>query len=289
MISTTNVVSGQAQNEAQVIAPATPIIDSSKAHYAVNETLNLNNPKNPLYGKVKLPPIGPSGKKYLVENQTITSETVAPAQAVNHIYWGAGITDNSNIIASAAVQQILPTYSVTGGNTLYAPTLMGPYNCPLEAVTVYFDGALVFGVWDHTLSSNQWIVYQLMDSSFKDKYVRNINGLSNAYQVEVVRTGSSFWQVYLYNFRDSCWDIIEYKNHNLGFTRGGWDMWEAYYSTPYPSQPQIQSTNVQVYDIRDNQLHNVDSSYGYSISSGDLTGYTRSFISNFYNWALYRT
>ncbi len=276
-----------------VVSPAKPITDVSKLPKVTRSMMDAQNPQSPLFNKSILPLYGPAnfGQNNTIGKKLYTSSVTAAANP-DHFFYGTYIFNSATVIAVYAIQQIQPSYQVTNGNLLYAPTICGPLNCPLEAVTTYTNGNLYFGVWDHTVEN--FIRFDQIDSNWKNKYVRNINGLGNAYQVEIVTDGGSQWWVGIYNYQAGHWDWVNYVNHNMSPQMGhGWDFWEAYYYQPYPtSQPPIESQWVQEYDTSDHNWHLVDTMRGFVDTSVNppmaITGFSYQMIALYHDWKVWR-
>jgi hypothetical protein len=203
--------------------------------------------------------------------------------ATNHIYWGTLIQDANSITGVQATQTILPTYQVTNGNTLYAPTICGPNYCPLEVVTDYNGGQLYWGIWDHTKDGkgNAWAVLDTVNSAFMSTYAPG-----GTYTCEILWQNGD-WNVYLFDWNTGAWSYQGGVPYSLSYSQRGWDMWEAYYSTPYPTQPVIESSNLDVY-VAGLGWETCNSVFGGSFTTGGVSPpYTTTWLTQYSSWEVY--
>ncbi|MGA9139121.1 MAG: hypothetical protein WBZ29_02795, partial [Methanocella sp.] len=110
-------------------------------------------------------------------------------------------------------------------------------------------------VWDHI--EGDFVKWMPMDSTFMSNYVRYISNIPNGYQVEVLKYQGT-WYVMLYNWNQGYWQTVWTSTHEMS-TGHGWDFWEGYFWTPYPtSQSRIEAQGIMEYDTSDNNWHYVD-------------------------------
>ena len=139
-----------------VAQTSTPIYQKlllSNGSYTFDSTpyLNILNESSPYYGKYPLPPI---------HRRTILSfgENATPSLGIGYGAWVKDeYTDRTSGVS--ARQEVHPALSLpepsTGDVILYAPTLMGGADDPLESVTIYWrnEGSGSTGrdwsVWNH--------------------------------------------------------------------------------------------------------------------------------------------
>jgi hypothetical protein len=157
----------------------------------------------------------------------------------------------------AQTDLVIPGSAV--GTTIYAPTHMAAgYTC-LETVTAhwYYAGmagtAHGHGFWDwcEADGAGGWQVFETMDATWRQKYVRPSGG-ENKYWTEVFQeAGTSCWWGLLYNFEIGWW---EGKAHICGAQpyghAVGWTMWESHHlmdqARVCPRFPDIAAGELQV-------------------------------------------
>jgi hypothetical protein len=146
------------------------------------------------------------------------------------------------------------------GTTIYAPTHMSPGGACMETVTAHwrYTGMAVtahgHGFWDWCASdgSTGWQVFEFMDASWVDRYVRKYRG-EPRYWTQVYRSGPSSWGGLLYNFNLGRWEektAIAGTNIS-GFGQTGWSMWESHYlmdgARLCPAFPDIRTLGLQLW------------------------------------------
>ncbi len=146
------------------------------------------------------------------------------------------------------------------GTTLYAPTHMSPGGACIETVTAHwrYSGmsttAHAHGFWDWcaTDGTGGWQVFEFMDSTWLNTYVRSIKG-EPRYWTQVYSDGPSSWKGVLYNFLQGRWEektaISGTSVSELGAT--GWTMWESHYLMDVaqlcPTLPDIEASGLQIF------------------------------------------
>lgn len=242
--------------------------------------LNMLNPKNPNYGKIKLPE-----KRKLPKLPTETPGTGD---------YGTTIYATSGVFGAAAKHYIQTGLSLpenqTNDQLLYAPTLEAPNYAPLESVTIYFNpvgsGDVTYrqwGTWNHSAPCPPcWDVIKSMDSAWQANYTTT-DGDGRYYLTIVYKpggSGSNTWQVLLYNFTSTWWEI---QDEYTGSTQrsDGWDMFEETTGWSCPSLPQIRSKDVKVY--LNSQAYPVTWLFG-ETKDYQSCSYTEEMVSNYYHW-----
>ena len=275
-----------------IVTPLPYITNQSEAVNSTTPYLNVLNPDSPYYGKISLPAIPPSNFANITNNTRIFS--ISPQTTLNQIYFGTQINTGQYVGGASSVQQILPTYTVPTGDTLYAAALISPNGDPLEICCNYngtnsYGGHLYWGVFDHV--QKKWVVYDPVDTTFQSNYVRNINGLCDAIEQCILYSGGS-WNVYIVNWNTEEWENPVSAAYTWSDGRNGWDLWEAWYVKPYPTQPSIRSETINVYTSDDNEWHEVTSNYGGQYPWNNPTynnpnpPYTTTWNSNYYDWTV---
>jgi uncharacterized protein Usg len=264
-----------------------PIDDISQAVPAdpMDNTLNPNSPKynsKDAYGADGTR-FGPPGKRGLDISEQISNSNTIISNSVlttDHQCWGTAMnTSAGTYTADYAFQSIYPTLTISSGQTLYAPTMACPGNCPLELVTYYacdYWGVMYRKVCVYNFTTGSFGWSSNMDTTFCNKYVRN-----NFYNAELLGNGS-YWYALLYNYSTSNWEIIySYAN---GSVVNNWDMWEEYNMAPnFPTLPEIYSQSIEA---RINGMWTVISAaYGSQLMTYPFTApYSKAFASNYWSW-----
>ncbi|HJH27917.1 MAG TPA: hypothetical protein C5S37_14415 [Methanophagales archaeon] len=187
-----------------------------------------------------------------------------------------------------AGQEVRPSLSLPSASCnlwLYAPTLMCPNHCPLEAVTAYFryaDSSTTekeFWVWNHSQVPNP-VFSRPIDSTFLSNYVRDYPE-GKLYFVE---TGywSPYWKVLLYNFTSGNWE--EQYSSTATISRADyWDIWEYYFDSSCPSSlPDIESAYLQAYF--DGTWRQINETYGFEHDTMVNCSYERYFVDEYHHW-----
>ncbi len=206
--------------------------------------------------------------------------------------WGTAIKSNMGIEFSQAYQKIDPTINLPDpGDALYAPTLIGPDQCRLESVSSYYhNGATTLRRWQvythSTTTPGQGVFITIydMDANFCTRY----GGGNNEVITRVAKTGAyPHWSVYLYDRIDSEWDFVCGAYGARPDASGGWDAWEQWYlgtGSNWPSLPQITSRYLLVQV--NGTPYFVTSTYGYQLDTGIAIPYSKSMVSNYYQWSV---
>ncbi len=174
-------------------------------------------------------------------------------------------------------------YTLADGTTLYAPTMMGPGNSPLEIVTAYYNPSgstydtldKVF-VYDHT--TDDWEYTVVIDSTFLDKYTSG----SNYYFGEIIDDNGT-WKAKLYNFNTASWETL-YSQSSDGSNDNGWYLWEedAFSSGCPTADPEIEGDLLKVnYD--GNWVLATDI-YSSTYDTGLPCSFSGTWDNNYYNW-----
>ncbi len=216
--------------------------------YAEVETTEIDaETPNPAYTDVSAkyttypaPPIPMSADLYL------DLSTNWPYQGGYGIY----VMPNKKVIGIYAGQEVRPDLSLKDGSILYSPTLAMGNNNPLEVTTAYwtYNGITtrLIMVWDHKKGYN--VVNKPIDSNFIDTYTR-IFPEGRLYFVTIMRRAGE-WRTLFYNFKDGKWEKIYGTRSNEKNVTNGWDSYETQgnFNTECPSVPDIDSTNIKIYD-----------------------------------------
>ena len=146
------------------------------------------------------------------------------------------------------------------GTTIYAPTHMSAGNACMETVTAhwYFSGmsgtAHAHGFWDWCMTdgSGAWQVFEFMDATWQQKYVRSFGG-EPRYATQVYELSPGCWIGMLYNFTLGQWEekTTICGTGQSGFGNIGWTMWESHYlmdqAQVCPAFPDVRASEVRVW------------------------------------------
>lgn len=116
---------------------------------------------------------------------------------------------------------------------LYAPTMFGPGADCIEATTVVQDEAPQVWAWDWCSASPDPYAVIVVDGKFKRNYLRRMTDGLKEFSVETILASDGVtWDMALYNYRRSRWDILYQtsgsRNSNYGLGERGWDFFETY-------------------------------------------------------------
>ncbi len=186
-----------------------------------------------------------------------------------------------------AMQQVHPTLNLPGlyEPTLYAPTVMAPNFTPIESVTAYWNYSgmtstgKAWGVWNHYTGS--WAILRYIDSDFVSNYVGSYPE-GQFYLTEILQDSSNTWNVLLYNFNTSSWDI-QYSSNSQSKYEYGWNMFETYFNGTCPQLPGISSIDTRV--LNNGQWELVTDTYGSLLDYSNCANY-REDMTPFYNWSV---
>lgn len=214
-----------------------------------------------------------------------------------HDTFGTEISQQSySGVGAFAIQQVVTTFTVPSGSTLYAPTLLPSDDARYEVFTAYHNfspNGMVreWGVYDHQTNSFISSATKIINSTFLSTYT------SGGYYTTAIQryTSPTEWRVYLWNYSDGNWEQIVSGSNDAGDSRNtGWDMFEEYLASCSGTIPQIESKGLQVYTSSGWQ--NVTSSYGTQLIGTDDFGvqfphcgssnYSTSWINQYYNWTI---
>ena len=170
---------------------------------------------------------------------------------------GLWILTGNGVQAGSDAQLDLAIPANAIGTTIYAPTHMAAGHTCIETVTAHYRytgmarTAHAHGFWDwcETDGSGGWQVFEFMDASWQQKYVRQSNG-EGRYWTEVHQDGSCWWGM-LHNFNLGRWEA---KAHICGTSpygySYGWTMWESHHlmdrARVCPSFPDITASDLLV-------------------------------------------
>lgn len=175
-----------------------------------------------------------------------------------HQWFGASIkpmtVQSLTLYAEQEVQPELALPPPATGNllrTLYAPTLMAPGACPLEAVTTYSktvddpETRRFFGVWDHVLdgtdTDHHFTYAEPIDQTFLASYTYTHadDPSKHYYEVEITLDGEHS-QVLLHNVQTGQWEVkFEESALRPNGRTTGWNIFETYGLEDAPSLPAI--------------------------------------------------
>ena len=281
-----------------ILQPAKPIINLTDVQTKPLVLPDNLNPQSNNFNKSTLPKIGLINFGQIESNNTTNDlgmQTINPLDTSDyHCFWGTLIYNSNTVTGVEALQQVQPNY-ILNTETLYAPTLMGPTNCPLEAVSCYYGGKVYVQVWDHNLDNvpvTKWIYQAQVDTAFQNKYVRYLSNIPQGYQVEILHY-NGVWYCMLYNWVGNYWETIATDSTSLPVAHG-WDMWETHFTEPYPtSQPVIESQGLMELDTTDNNWHLVDTSRGFVDTSPPpdvfpFSGYSWSWVAMYHDWKVWK-
>lgn len=143
------------------------------------------------------------------------------------------------VVNDAQTNVSIPSSAI--GTTIYAPTHMSAGGTCLETVTAHYrySGQSTtthgHGFWDWCRSSPGWQTFEVMNSTWKSKYVRVQDG-EERYLTQVVSTNPAnptggCWQGLLWNYSAGYWEQKAYScgNNLSGWGTTGWTMWESHY------------------------------------------------------------
>ncbi len=150
-------VSAARPEEAKLWPP--PITEPSKAVPFSHPDKSTVNPQSPLYNPKGL--YGPQGTRFGPPGQKSGSMPVSGGlDEVGHRWFGTAIT-TTNVDYTYAHHSAVSDLSIPSGTTLYAPTMLGTNDSPIEIVTRYWwDGNTLkreIAVYDHMLSVDPFV------------------------------------------------------------------------------------------------------------------------------------
>lgn len=238
--------------------------------------------------------------KRSLENSGFSTKTCC---GTGSLHWGARIANISsptnNQWGAYAGHKVNLGQTFPSNDTLvYSPTMMPPNYTPLEVTTIYYrpPGSTttqrIFGIWDHTRSSNQWRVYKDMnDSTWQAKYIGNFTD-GQFYFAEILKIDGSTkkFTVKLYNYQNSTWEdqspLPEVFGANVTAQSTGWDFHEPKFDDICPLMSPIKVSGLQVWN--GSTWYNNDTAHGSSLISGSSTcpNWNKVMINDHYNWTL---
>ena len=246
--------------------------------------LNILNESSPYYGKYPLPP---------AHRRTILSlgENATPSPGAGY---GAWVKDEYTDRTSGVMarQEVHPALSLpepsSGMVILYAPTLMGGADDPLESVTRYWrdegmgSTAREWAVWNHSRPEGEdhWEVTKPMDSTFLDNYVRDYPE-GKFYRTKTEKIGQE-WKVFLYNFNTGSWEV-QFSSTSSRPPHNSYDIWEEYHlkNVSCPDLPRIESLDFKV--KIDGEWKLVTPTYGQVLETM-YCDYGRGFEDEYHHW-----
>jgi hypothetical protein len=267
-----------------------PLSDPSKIDYDALTKYDLLNPKNPNYDpSLKNGPegtrFGPPGKN--TPNISELSQGVN-SPLVDQQCFGTNIFYNSNIFGVYANQSIYNNINLNeSGDNLFAPTIIGPNQCPLEMTTEYKRAGSTTSrgirLWKWNNGQAQGISYLDASPTFMSSYTRG-----GRYLMEILYVAASQkWRALLYNYDTSMWASLgPLVPSQTGGQTSGWDIWEEWYiANNWPTLPFILSSNlkVKIGSAGDTWTY-VTPTYGNQGWDLDNAPYPHFFINYYYLW-----
>ena len=172
---------------------------------------------------------------------------------------------------------------------LFAPTMLGPDYCRLEAVIRYqrdYYGVThrYFAIFTHdqyTYGQGDWTnVYTLDQGAFQYQYV----SANDEVIVRTTKSGSganTLWTVDLFDVNDSTWDYVT-SVYGTSQVQEGWCFWEEYGLGPtWPTLPQITARYILV--KIGGSYYFVTGTEGYVRDYGSIP-YGKGYNENYYEW-----
>jgi hypothetical protein len=175
-------------------------------------------------------------------------------------FWLRGSSTGIHAVNDAQPNLAIPANAI--GTTLYTPTHLAAGGTCIETVTAhwYYPGmtstAHGHGFWDWCASdgSGGWQVFEFMDQSWQQQYVRKIRG-EERYSTAVYKVSDSCWIGILYNFGQGLWEekttICGISQLLPFFGTVGWTMWESHYlmdqAQVCPVFPNIQASELRAW------------------------------------------
>ncbi len=272
-----------------------PPLDETTPEKIDPRLINVLDSKNPNYdsGLIYGPEgtrFGPPGKRTPITNIPSLSEQqeLGLMEKDDHKNWGTFLPYNPNIYGVRAVQAVYDNIVLNeDGDTLYAPTMLGPNRCPLELTTCYRRyGSGTYRwveVWDFHVG--QFVVGYTIDAYFMANYVR-LGHYFGAIKYDPV---SGRWAAWLFNYSTYTWTVMPWYSSSQDHDTDGWDMWEEYrLDNNWPTLPIIQSKNLNVKIGSTGDLWKVvTAASGYGNDGGMTLGdapYPYYFVMNYYYW-----
>jgi len=264
-----------------------PGLSSNK--YGLCELENVCDPNSPNYDPSQLygpegTRFGPPGKGIKDSSRDYDKDDPFPGDAD----YGTALYSGKSVECVYATQKINTSISLNDtGDFLYAPTLLPPDYCRLETLASYhYNGSSTEKYWrvfchsTSTWGQGYFPWSTQMNSTFCTRYAPG-----NTVVTQVLKSGSSTWSVYLFDWIDHQWDFIVYSTGNSKAPGGyGWDAWEEYgFSNDWPDLPEIRSYVLMV-EVS-NQWYLVTSTYGWEHDNtpGNFP-YDYDMNNNFYDW-----
>ncbi|MDD4465888.1 MAG: hypothetical protein PHY25_04340, partial [Dehalococcoidales bacterium] len=254
--------------------------------YGICELDNVCNPNSPNYD-----PFQRSAPRFCSE--AVNDDVSGTKGGSSHAYYGTELYSSSNDVDGVYAYQTVST-SITlsdSDDILYAPALIPPNYARLEAVANYYYNGSTQRYWkifSHSATAygqGSFVWAAQLDATFTNRYVRQ-----NQVTVKMLRTwssGSQVWDVYLWDWADSEWDICtinaaDKTGNSANPNNTGWDMWEEYkMEDNWPSLPTIESYALMVYT---DDWYFVTSTYGCEFSSSPLPAGFPSHTMNYTNY-----
>jgi hypothetical protein len=268
-----------------IIVP--PLSDPSKANYDSPTINNLLDPRNPNYDPSGI--YGPEGTRFGPPGKrspdiSELSKGIISPLAEDHQNWGTNVYYNSSIYGIYGYQAVFTTINLNeSSDTLYAPTMLCPNQCPYEMTTYYVRSWITTNryVKLYNFNTGGFGAYIPIDATFVSNYVRNGNYIGEL----LYDSSKQQWHAYLYKWSTSTWDGLgDWASPRSGQT-AGWDIWEEYnLSNNWPTLPQIWSNYLSVrIGSTGNDWRRVTSTYGNS--GWTMTApYPHNFVNNYYYW-----
>jgi len=170
--------------------------------------------------------------------------------------------------------------SIPSGTTLYAPTLLGTNDSPLEILSRYW--------WDGVTLKREIAVYNHETTQFEESTSSVSDYLSSGFYAAEILLDSGTWYAMLYNFDDSQWETWESQVGGSGpdpYGRG-WDVWEEWNfdEGDWPDLGETFEAKEILINIEGSGDAYVTSSHGSEAKDVGSAPYSFAWTSNYYRW-----
>jgi hypothetical protein len=194
-----------------------------------------------------------------------------------------------DLSGSYARMEVHTDLDVKADTFLFAPTMKGSGNAPLEIVTAYDN---VGGsnekqrvvLYNFNDDEYDWNNAKTINQDFLDDYGQTDSGSDYYYGQIWYSTVLEEWRALIYNYDTSSWELLDTDDDDYNTITGGWVAWEEHKMDDYwpwddncpSSLPQIDADRIDVY--KSGTWYDATSTYASVMDTG------ASFNSDYHDW-----
>jgi hypothetical protein len=263
-----------------------PITNPSEAVSFSHPDKNRVNPESPLYspGALQGPPRWHVGLNTLEHEGELSIPTPEGGEfEEGHRGYGTIISRTTGVTYTYGHLNYFSSLSIPSGDYLYAPTMLGTNDSPLEILSRYYwdSGNMKreIAVYNHnkTLPSERWVV----SIGEVDDYLYN-----GFYAAEILPYQGS-WYAMVYNYDTDEWETWHTYVGGQGPNEGGegWCIWEEW-GFDESNWPDLDDEVFEAKELIINYSGDtyVTSSHGYECDEVGSAPYDFDMVNNYYRW-----